>query len=102
VSIALMAIAGVAYYGARINADTDCSQSAGCRGRGQCSSNWLLGCAPASNQDCARSENCDVFGDCSLSDGECLPLRDADCVQSEECEKRGRCIASRGECVRQR
>ncbi len=97
-ALVITALGVPSYWVFRSSFDETCRRSIQCRERGQCGSNWILTCAPRSEQDCAKSTGCGEFGSCSNVDGYCQAARDADCQRSEACTEGGRCTAVDGSC----
>ena len=69
---------------------------------------WCCACvvtrarAPVSGErreGCEDTWACSVFGQCSLTDGNCIATRDDDCAASAECSINGLCHANNGCCI---
>lgn len=69
-----------------------CATSEWCRLWGECAP-AEHGCVPASDEDCARSEDCTRHGRCSYEPalGRCWIGGDGDCRLTSGCRERGKC-----------
>jgi hypothetical protein len=77
--------------------EQECRKSDACEVRGLC---MFLGaaCVAGADADCEGSNLCEDKGRCSVKDGVCLALTDEGCAQATVCEEEGRCVAIDGAC----
>ena len=76
----------------------NCARSQNCKVWGWCTAVDGL-CQAASDADCKKGKACTASGLCTAKDGQCIATRDTDCKAAKTCTKRGRCTARDGQCI---
>jgi hypothetical protein len=106
---AVAAVAAVGWYRQQAGREAalaahaeTCRNSAACREHGKCGAtrhvDRVLSCVATSQEDCAASSRCTLYGECTFDAGRCIATAD-DCADADACQVLGRCTAVDERCM---